>query len=494
MIGEYPVLAGQHPVCNTFTISVATCWRLFFLNKRVMSKVNKKKTQDKFAQMPIVHLHAAGIDVGSRSHFVAVGQNKEDVKEYGVYTEDLHQLCQDLVKSGITDVALESTGSYWQPLFVLLQQYNLNPILVNGKFTKNVKGKKTDVKDSQWIQKLHTMGMLEGSFIPDLFTETVRQYNRHRECLIESAASYINKMQKALRLTNIRLDAVLRDVMGMSGKAIIEAILGGERNPAVLASLAHPSVKTPKAEIKAALTGDWREEYIFELRHCYEFYKYYHQKIDECDTEIKKLLTAEIERKQREEGLAKVADIKVKKKKVHKNSPNIDMQRTMIEMTGGIDISAIKGVGLGLLLCLIAETGIDLKAFATDKQFASWLRLSPDTKVTGGKIISDKTRKGKNRLAHAFMHCANTIGNMKEGDHLVHFFKRIARKKDRIVAMVATARKLAVIVWNMLVKKKPYNPEPPIEYLNKIRANQVKNIQRKIHQLNIKEHEFSFAI
>jgi transposase len=457
-----------------------------------MRKV-KNKNENRFEKMPVVHLHSAGIDVGSRSHFVAIGQNKEDVQEFGVYTENLHDLCKHLVSNGITETALESTGSYWQSLFVLLQQYNLNPILVNGKFTKNVKGRKTDVQDCQWIQKLHTMGMLEGSFIPDLFTETVRQYYRHRQCLVESAASYINKMQKALRLINIRLDAVLKDVMGKSGKDIIEAILKGERNPVVLASLAQKSVKASTAEIESALTGDWREEYIFELRQCYELYKYYHQKIDECDEEIKKLLTAEIERKQKEESLAKVEDVKIKKKKARKNEARINIQQLMVDLTGGIDISVIDGVGLGLLLCLIAETGLELKAFATDKQFASWLQLSPDLKKTGGKVISNKTRKGKNRLSHAFMHAANAIGNMKQGDYLVHFFKRIERRSGRAIAIVATARKLSVIVWNMIVKKKPYKPELPAEYLCKIRQNQVRNIQRKIQQLNIHEGELLFT-
>lgn len=453
----------------------------------------KNKAEYRFEKMPVVHLHAAGIDVGSKSHFVAIGQRKEDVKEYGVYTKDIHLLCKDLVNAGMTTVALESTGSYWQPLFVMLQQYKLNPILVNGKFTKNVKGRKTDVQDCQWIQKLHTMGMLEGSFIPDLFTETIRQYYRHREYLVENGAGYINKMQKALRLINIRLDAVLSDVVGLSGKDIIEAILKGERNPAELASLAHPSVKKSKNEIIAALTGDWREEYIFELRQCYELYQYYHQKIDECDEEIKKIITTEIDRKQKEEGLVKVTELSIKKKRIQKNTPNINMQQLMVDMTGGVDISAIDGVGIGLLLCLIAETGVDLSTFETHKQFASWLRLSPDLKKTGGKVISNKTRKGKNRLAQAFMHCANAIGNMKEGSYLVQFFKRIARKKDRAVAIVATARKLAVIVWNMLVKKTPYKPTPPAEYENKVRTNQIKDIQRKIRKLNIKENELIFA-
>lgn len=457
-----------------------------------MDKVNQPKP-DRFEKMPIVNLAAAGIDVGSGSHFVAIGQNKEDVKEFGVYTEDLHKICRHLVAQGRTTVALESTGSYWQPLFVLLQQYNLNPILVNGKFTKNVKGRKTDVQDCQWIQKLHTMGMLEGSFLPDLFTEKVRQYYRHRQTLVDNAASYINKMQKALRLINIRLDNVLRDVMGRSGKDIIEAILRGERNAEVLASLAQPSVKKTKEEIISALTGDWRQEYIFELRQCYEIYQYFHKNIDECDEAIKQLLTAEIKRKQNEENLAKAEDVKIKKKKSRKNEANINLQRLAVDLTGGVDISSVEGVGLGLVLCIISETGLDMKAFPTPKHFSSWLSLAPDIKKTGGKVINSRTRKGKGRLAKAFMYAANAIGNMKTGGYLVHFFKRIQRRSERRKAIIATANKLSKIIWNMLVKKEAYNPIMPEEYLDKIRKKEVKNIQRKIRQLNIKEEEILFA-
>ena len=410
-----------------------------------------------------------------------------------MYTEDLHLLCKHLAANGITTTALESTGSYWQPLFVLLQQYKLNPILVNGKFTKNVKGRKTDVVDSQWIQRLHTVGMLDGSFIPDLFTETLRQYYRHRQYLVESGASYINKMQKALRLINIRLDAVLRDVMGRSGKDIIEAILKGERNAKVLASLAQSTVKASAKEIEAALTGDWREAYIFELRHCYDLYQYYHKKIDECDGEIQKMLTAEIDRKQKEEGLVKTETVKIKKKKTRKNESNINIQQLAADLTGGIDISSIQGIGVGFILCMVAETGLELKAFPTSKQFTSWLCLAPDLKKTGNKVISSKTKSEKNKLAQAFMYSANAIGNKKEGDYLVNFFKRIQYKKGRLVAIVATARKLATIVWNMLVKKTAYNPIPLKENLDKIRQNQLKNIQRKIRQLDVKQEELLFV-
>ena len=457
-----------------------------------MSKVNQHKTEW-LEKMPVVHAAAAGMDVGSRSHFVATSQNKEDVKEFGVYTQDLQALCKHLVASGCTTVALESTGSYRQPLFVLLQHYQLNPILVNGKFTKNVKGRKTDVQDCQWIQKLHTMGMLEGSFIPDLFTEKVRQYYRHRQTLVEHAASYSNKMQKALRLINIRLDSVLRDVMGRSGQDIIEAILKGEGNANVLASLAQPTVKTTREQIAAALTGAWRDEYIFELRQCYDIYQYYHKKIDECDEVIKQLLRAEIQGQQKEEDRAKAEAVKIKKKKARKNEAPINIQQLAVHLTAGVDISSMEGVGLGTVLCLIAESGLDLKAFATAKHFSSWLSVAPDIKKTGGKVISSHTRKEKGRLAKALMHAVGAIGNMKTGGYLVHFFKRIQRRSDRSNAIVATANKLSKIIWNRLVKKQPCNPVVPAEYLDKIRKKEVKNIQRKIRQLNIKAEEILFA-
>ncbi|MEY4925594.1 MAG: hypothetical protein RI894_30, partial [Bacteroidota bacterium] len=198
-----------------------------------MEKVGKKA-----AELSVVNPKAAGIDVGSRSHYVAIGQEASDVREFGVYSDDLHTLCKWLQSEGITAVALESTGSYWQNLFLLLQDYGLNPILVSGKFTKNVQGKKTDVQDCQWIQKLHTFGLLPNSFQPDNFTEQVRQYARHRQGLLENGADYIKKMQKALRLMNIRLDIAVSDVTGESGQAIIKAVIEGKSDAAYLASLA----------------------------------------------------------------------------------------------------------------------------------------------------------------------------------------------------------------------------------------------------------------
>lgn len=215
----------------------------------------------------------------------------------------------------------------------------------------------------------------------------------------------------------------------------------------------------------------------------------YHQKIDECDKEIETQLNREIQKQQQQPGYTTAAKVKIKKKKARKNEANIDLQKKALALSGGIDLSAIDGLGLGFVLCLVSETGLDLRSFPTSKQFSSWLQLAPNVKKTGDKVKSSKTPKGKNRLTHAFMHAANSIGNKKNGDYLTHFFKRICYKKGRPAAIVATARKLAVIVWNMLVKKQPYQPQPTAQYLDHMRKKQIKNIKSKIRQLGITQGE-----
>ena len=453
-------------------------------------KLNELEKQE---SMPVVNSKAAGIDVGSKSHFVSIGQQAGDIREFGCYTHELHDLCRWLKEEGITTVALESTGSYWRSLFVMLQDYGLKPILVNGRFTKNVKGKKTDVLDCQWIQKLHMLGLLEGSFIPDLFTETLRQYCRHRQSLLEDAAGYIKKMQKALRLTNIRLDLALRDVTGRSGRTIIDAILSGERDPKVLSNLVNSKVKKSKEEIAAALTGDWRNEYLFELRQSYEIYQYFHLKIDDCDQEIEKLLNRKVEDNEKQDGEAR-PEYKGKKKRTSKNDGKLDMQKLSYQLTGGIDLSSIEGIGNGALITMLSEIGTDLSAFPSAKHFCSWLRLSPNNKVSGGKLISNRTMKGRNRLAIALRQAANTIGHIVKMGSLHQFFKRVAYKKGKLVAITATARKLAVIIYNMFTKREGYIPIDQTDYLNKVRMTQLKYMQKKIDQLKVSPEELTFNI
>ena len=442
--------------------------------------------KSKFEKMPVVNSSAAGIDVGGKSHFVSIGQSKEDVREFGVYTEDLHNLAKWLLSMGIVTVAMESTGSYWQQLFTILQKHNLKVILVNGRFAKNVKGKKTDVKDCQWIQKLHSLGLLQGSFLPDNDVETLRTYSRHRKTLIEDGADYIKRMQTSLRLMNIRLDNVIRDVTGKSGRAIIDAILEGERDGNKLAELADRRVKKSKEEIAKALTGNWRDEYIFGLRQSYEIYKNIHEKVAETDKEIEKLLEKQIEHIDFE------SETKVKKQRVRKNTPQVELEKFALKMTGGIDLTQIPAFGRNLLLTMMSEVGLDLSKFSTAKNFTSWLALAPNNKISGGKILSSKTPKQKNRLSEALQRSANVIGNMKD-NLLSEFFHRIAYKQGRMHAITATARKLAVIIWNMLTKKQQYSYISNDDYKEQIRQYKVRKAQKLIKSAGISLEELIFA-
>lgn len=471
-------------VANTVAEKVA-------VSSKESAKVANKPAES--VAVRIVNPHAAGIDVGSKSHYVAIGQGSSDVREFGVYTHELDELCQYLVSRSITTVALESTGTYWQHLFLKLQDYDLHPILVGGKFTKNVDGKKTDVLDCQYIQKMHSLGFLPKSFQPDLATETLRSYVRHREGLIDDAASCKVKMQKALRMMNIRLDIALSEITGITGTAIIEAILKGETKPSVLASLAHHRVKKPQAELEASLKGIFRKEYLFELKQAYALYQVYQEQIAECGTEISAVLSQQIEDKEAQDGEQR-PEFTRKPKRQRKNAPDFEIEKLAFQLTGGIDLAAIDGLSGQTLLTIISEIGPNIDKFASAKQFASWLRLTPNNKITGGKIQSSRTPKGKGRIAHGLMHVANTIGQRSKSGHLHAFFQRIKIKKGSIQAVVATAHKLAVIIWNMLSKKEQYTAPDTAKLEEKKRLQAIKSIQRKIRSLDIKAEDLNFSV
>ena len=270
------------------------------------------------------------------------------------------------------------------------------------------------------------------------------------------------------------------------------SFLKGERDPKKLASLAHFNVKKSPEEIAKALTRAWREEHLFELRQSYEVYQYFHQKISECDLQIEKLLTHKIEENEKKDGEARL-EYTGKLKKKNKNDPKIDLQTLSFQLTGGIDLSLIEGISRNNLMCILLEIGIELSAFPSAGNFTSWLRLAHNNKISGGKLLSKRTNRGKNRLADALRHAANIIGNSVKKGYLHQFFIRIAYKKGQLVAITATARKLAVIIWNMLTKKQSYQPVDQADYLTKVRTTQVKNLQRKITQLKITPDELSFA-
>ncbi len=422
--------------------------------------------QKKNVKMEVINLSAAGIDIGSRSHFVAVGQGSEDVKEFGVYNEDLIKLTQWLLDSDVKTVAMESTGTYWQNLYAILQAAGLEVILCNGKFTKNIKGKKSDVQDCQWIQKLHTLGLLSGSFLPDEATEQLRTYCRHRANLLEQAADTTRKMQKYLRLLNLRLDVVVKDVTGLTGLKIIDAICKGEINPQKLAALRNGNCKKSEEEIAKALQNNGRSDYLFTLKHEYLMYINLQSKIVECDDQIEKMLNQQINND--DDKKQHFIDKKVHKR-INKNTPkNIDINLLCYQYFDGVDLLAIEGVSYSTVLTLMSEVGNGIHKFETAKQFASWLRLSPNNKISGGKVLSSKIPRGSNRLKIALRNAANAIGNLKD-TALSNFFNRISHRKGRVSAISATARKLGVIIWNMIVKKMPYIPQTEYQFLDQKR-------------------------
>jgi transposase len=443
--------------------------------------------------MEIVNPYAAGIDVGSRSHWVAVGQQPEDIKEFGVYNDDLIALAEWLSHHEVKTVAMESTGTYWQSLYAVLIQQGFQVILCNGKFTKNIKGRKTDVQDCQWIQKLHSIGLLTGSFLPDGHTEQLRTYCRHRANLIDMAADTQKKMQKYLRLLNLRLDVVVNDICGLTGMAIMEAICAGESHPEKLAALRHFNCRKPEEEIARALQSNGRKDYLFALQQELDMYKNLQQKINACDAEIKKFLEQSIndDDDKRQHTIEKKTH-----KRVNKNDPkNIDLNLTGYQYFEGVDLLAIEGFSHSTLLTLMSEVGPDgIKKFQSAKHFASWLRLSPNNKVSGGKVLSNKIPKGSNRLKIALRNAANAIGNLKSSTPLADFFKRINFRKGRVSAISATARKLAVIIWNMVVKHIPYvNPEGYLFLDQKRKLHAAKRIKNQMKNYGLSAADIGIA-
>ena len=444
--------------------------------------------------LEVVNKNAAGIDIGSRSHWVAVGQSDNLIKEFGVYNENLYELADWLTHHKVKTVAMESTGNYWQNLHAVLISKGFDVTLCNGKFTKNIKGKKTDVKDCQWIQKLHSLGLLSGSFLPDEDTQILRTFTRHRHNLIKQAASATKKMQKYLRLMNIRLDVVVKDVVGLTGLKIIRAISLGESNPQKLASLRHYNCKKSKEEIAKALHSNGRKDFLYALKDELDSYEFLQKKIRECDDQIADKLD-DIIGKDPEKQQHHI-DKKIYKR-INKNTPkNIDINLKSYQMFKGTDLLAIEGMSYNTALAIISEVGYDgIKKFKTAKHFTSWLRLAPNNKVSGGKVLSSKIGKGSSRLKIALRNAANAIGNLKDSTPLRDFFHRINFRKGRVSAITATARKLAVIIWNMVNKEIPYqNPEGYLYLDQKRKLGLVKRIRKQIDKFGLTNEDLGVNV
>jgi len=430
----------------------------------------------------VVNPNAAGIDVGSKTHFVAIGQSPKDVKSFGVYAQDLQSIASWLKSNDIVSVAMESTGTYWQNLFVELINSGLEVILTNGKFTKNINRKKTDVLDCQWIQKMHSLGLLPSSFLPDNITEKLRTLCRHRSNIIAQRADSSHKMQKFLKYLNFRLDVVVRDVTGLTGLKIIDEICNDNLDPVSLAKHRHYNCRKSEEEIAKALVSNKRKDYLFGLKQEYKRYRFYTNMIKECDEEISLFL----------KGITKNNAGKTEKlpenkwyKRQNKNSiEGIDLNLVSYHLFDGVDLYAIPGVSHSTILTIISELGPDgFKKFPTAKHFASWLRLAPNNKISGGRTLSNHIPKGSNRLKIALRNAANAVGNLKDSD-LGQFFTKIAFRKGRQAAISATARKIAVIMWNMVIKKIQYYPKTEYIFLDQKRKI-IRAMRKKITKFGI---------
>ncbi|MFQ5932965.1 MAG: IS110 family transposase, partial [Nitrospiraceae bacterium] len=373
-------------------------------------KRSRKRSSKRKAGQEVIHPNAAGIDIGAEGSHVAVPEDRDEVsvRSFGCFTEDLHELAHWLGACGIDTVAMESTGVYWVPLFQILEGYGFEVYLVNARHVKNVPGRKTDVLDCQWLQQLHSFGLLAASFRPEDEICVLRSYWRHRDSLTRYAVSHVQHMQKALEQMNVQLHKVITDVTGVTGMRIIDAILDGERDRQKLAALKDPRIKSSADRIAKALDGDYRPEHLFALRQSVETYRFYRQQIAVCDEQIEAYLSRLGDRV--DPTQTPLSPPKSGRKKPRSKQPDFDL-RTHLYRISGVDFTQVEGFDIMTVQTILSEVGLDASKFPSRKNFTSWLGICPDNRITGGKVKSSKTRPVKNRAANAFRIAAQAVAN-----------------------------------------------------------------------------------
>ena len=420
-----------------------------------------------------VNLNAAGIDVGASSHFVAVSADRAEppVREFAAFTADLYRPADWLEECGVETAVMESTGVYWIPLFEVLEERGFEVMLVDPRRIKNVPGRKTDVVDCQRLQQLHTYGLLSGAFRPEGEIRRLRSYLRQRAMLVEHAAQH---MQKALTQMNVKLHHMIRDITGKTGMDIIEAIVQGERNPRRLARLRDPRTKSDERTIAKSLQGHWRKEHLFELTQALELYRTYQDKIAQCDREIERQLERFEDRSDGEPPAENGG------KRGQGNAPRFDLRSHLYRMTG-VDLTRIDGVDGFTALKVISEIGTDMTRWPTAKHFASWLGLSPNNRITGGKVISSRTKASANRAAAALRLAANALH--RSNSALGAFLRRKKAQLGAPKAITATAHKLARIIYSVLRNGQGYVDAGAQYYESQYRERALRAAKRRAAQL-----------
>jgi transposase len=435
---------------------------------------SKKKSDKPKDTMETINANAAGIDIGSQRHYVAVptGRDERIVRSFGCYTPDLEEMAGWLIKCGIETVAMESTGVYWIPVMQVLEQHGLDVKLVDASRVKNVSGRKSDVSDCQWIQQLHGFGLLSGCFLPDSEISPLREYWRHRASLIESVSREVLHMQKSLEQMNVQLHKALSDITGVTGMKIIRAIVSGVRDPYVLAAMREPGVKRSEEEIAKALSGNYRSEHLFTLKQALELYDVFREKIRDSDEQIEKCL-AGFESKA---DPAQMPPKGPKSSRRSKNQPEFDLGKSLYRITG-VDLTAIDGIDAMTAQTIISECGFDLSDFPTEKHFASWLALSPNNKITGGKIRKRRTKLSQNRVAHALRLAAQSLHASRTA--LGAFYRRMHARMGAPKAITATAHKLAALVYRMLRYGMEYADAGQQQYEQQYRQQEERRLRKR---------------
>jgi transposase len=429
------------------------------------------------ASLAITHPNAAGIDIGSASHYVAVPPDRDDepVREFPSFTTDLMALADWLKACRIDIIAMESTGVYWIPLFELLESRGFKVLLVNARHVKNVSGRKSDVLDCQWLQQLMTYGLLSGAFRPDDQVCVLRALWRQRMALLRSQARYVQHMQKALTQMNVQLANVISDVAGETGQNILRAILAGERDGHALAALRNSRIRASADEIAKSLQGNWRAEHLFALRQALAGFDFIGTQLSEVDHEIER----QLEVLQVHDG----EPAQGKKRGKSRNTPKFDL-RTQLFRVCGVDLTRIDGIDVTTALAVVSEIGPDLSRFPSMGHFSSWLGLCPGTRITGGKVMSSKTKRCANRAAQALRLAAAALRTSQSA--LGAYFRRMCSRMDKPKAITAAAHKLARLIYTMLTKGQEYMDQGQDYYEARYRERVVNQLNQRAAKLGMR--------
>jgi transposase len=442
-----------------------------------------RKIQSDDLRLEVVHPDAAGIDIGNESHYVAVPptRDSESVRRFGCTTAELKEMGDWLKQCGIRTVAMQSTGVYWIAVYDILEEVGLEVYLANARETKNLPGRKSDVQESQWLMKLHTYGLLRNSFRPSQEIRTLRTYWRQRNDLVRAAGRHIQRIQKAMTQMNIQLANVLSDVSGMTGQAIIKAILGGERDPQKLAEFRDARVKSSKEEIARSLEGHWQEDLLFVLRQEQNGYEFCQKQMAECDQRIEQYLQ---QREDRSAG-ASLPEEKRKerlRKKKKGNTPQFDLRTELFHMAGA-DLTQIDGVDVMTAMTILSEVGWDMSKWKTEHHFVSWLRLCPDNKISGDKIIGKGRLPTTNRATSALRMAASTL--RVSNTYLGAQFRRLRTKLGAPIAIKAMAAKLARLVYRVLRYGMPFVDKGAEFYEAQHRTQQIKYLKWRAAKMGL---------